>query len=238
MGRIFPPLSKRIFPSYWQPPIVETQYITDSVNLVSKSRWMHIETQEITDSIRKDLVKPNFVVETQTITDSGSYSHEKNLSCIADTWIQSPDENLPDGSDVKVFYGNWYARLYTCLFKFENPPQATIEWAKLYIFKNGRGGGAFNVDIQRCTSSWNEYTVTWATRPSITYYTSFTTVNNEGVWEVIDVTSLVQGWANNSYPNYGIHFYSSNIPAGYYAQWCSREGIYSPYIRIKYSKSI
>jgi len=50
MGRIFPPLEHRIFPSYWQPPIVETQHITDS--------------------IRKDLVKPNFVVETQTITDT------------------------------------------------------------------------------------------------------------------------------------------------------------------------
>ena len=68
MGRIFPPLSHRIFPTFWQTPITEIQYITDSVRKDLQKAPI-IETQSMIDTVTKHLQKAP-ITETQTITDS------------------------------------------------------------------------------------------------------------------------------------------------------------------------
>ncbi len=61
------------------------------------------------------------------------------------------------------------------------------------------------LDIHRVTSSWQEMVVTWNNFGGAfdaTIWTSFT-ANTFG-WKAIDITSIVQAWADGTYPNYGM----------------------------------
>lgn len=254
MGRIFPPLSHRIFPSYWKPPIVETQYITDSVSVKKDLIRSATETQAITDSVRKDLVKPNFVVETQaimdevkryllkppivetqTITDGGKYAMSGKLRCIQDTWVNSADPSKNHGSETTMEYdnrtdvGEGYCDVYLQFSAL--PSGATVTKAILWFYVD-YGSSAYA--IRAITSSWNESTVAWYGRPS--YGSTILYSGNLGVgWNSIDIIAHI--WDFN---NYGLVFRSADISSSYGPVYIrSREYTGSePYIEIAYEKTI
>ncbi len=101
------------------------------------------------------------------------------------------------------------------------PPGATLQSATLSVFVNSPSGATVNV--HRITQPWDEMVVTWNSfggsfDPAIVG--SF--MPNAADWRSVDVTSLVQGWLNGSYPDYGFlleqgqteytNYYSSDFP--------------------------
>ena len=245
LGRIFPPIEHRIFPSYWQPPIVETQYITDSIRKDLVKPNFIVERQMITDSIRKDLVKPNFVVESQAITDSGSYilvGSPITLLPIADTYL-AEGENVNKNSEnvlkVKVsdVTGNKDNR-FRPILKFDLSPYMgyTVFSAQLKIYNYQTWSEASPTTIQwacyRLTSDWSETDATWYHRTATAYWNNYggdyTTIDGnvqygpaQGSWITFDVKNIVQGWLNNSYPNYGFIYKSYNETESAFNEWWS-----------------
>ena len=83
------------------------------------------------------------------------------------------------------------------------PSNATLESATLHIYTASQYEK--EVNVHRITADWGETTVTWANfggayAPGV--FTTFTTaiVN----WNEVDVTTLVQGWLDGTYENYGL----------------------------------
>lgn len=85
------------------------------------------------------------------------------------------------------------------------PPGAIINSATLELYATA-GGTNRIYDLHRLLGSWTESTVTWNNAPSITGTpdSSISTGTTINAWKVWDVTSIVQGWHNGTYSNYGV----------------------------------
>ncbi|MEW6050724.1 MAG: SdrD B-like domain-containing protein [Candidatus Zixiibacteriota bacterium] len=60
------------------------------------------------------------------------------------------------------------------------------------------------VRVHRATSPWDEATVTWNNFAGAYATDVFGTFTPDAIgWRSVDVTALVQGWLNGTYPNYG-----------------------------------
>ncbi|MDD1620868.1 MAG: DNRLRE domain-containing protein [Methylococcaceae bacterium] len=87
------------------------------------------------------------------------------------------------------------------------PSGLTVNSATLSLFHWGNENAGITYSIFRVTSPWDEDMVTFNTAPSIdpTEVASLTiNDNNTGVYRDWDITSLVAGWMNASYANYGL----------------------------------
>ncbi len=121
-------------------------------------------------------------------------------------WAASPD-----------YTGDW-ENLYTgivgdgrkrTLIRFDLgflPPGTVVDNATLGIYRNDDGGNR-TVNVHRITTAWAESgagSVTWNNfggyDPAVRR--SFAAAGTG--WKSANVTALVQGWANGSYPNYGL----------------------------------
>lgn len=98
---------------------------------------------------------------------------------------------------------------------------ATFE---LYICNNviNTGGATGNKTLgaNRITSAWDEWAVTWNTRPSedtsvVDYSNNFYGYNT---WASFDVTNFVEGWVANPSSNYGV--YVKDPWSTYYSYTC------------------
>ncbi len=245
MGRIFPPLEKRIFPSYWQPPIEEKQEIRDSMNFHLRRTIQ--ETQTITDDVYRYLRKAP-IIETQSITDGGSYILSKpiiTLLPIADTYLaegEDVNKNSENVLKVKVNDVTGTDCRFRPILKFDLSPYMgyTVFSAQLKIYNCYTCSGsptAIQWACYRLTNDWSETGATWYHRTATAYWSSYggdytTTDGNvqygpaQGSWITFDVKNIVQGWLNNSYPNYGFIYKSYNeVESTMYEWWSySREG--------------
>ena len=116
--------------------------------------------------------------------------------------------------------------------KFSLPPGATLTNAYLHI-----NVSQFNdelVNIYGVSSSWDENTVTWNTKPTIfePVEASFT-VDALG-WKIVDITGLVGKWLDGTYLNYGL-LLDQDGPNETYAVYSSKEGIAAPFLQIIFS---
>lgn len=91
------------------------------------------------------------------------------------------------------------------------PSGATVQSASLRLVKSGGSGVPFTMRLMRNTSSWVEGTDCGSgggTLPSFnsTPVTTFSANPADAIGTVytIDITALVQGWVNGTFPNYGL----------------------------------
>ena len=88
------------------------------------------------------------------------------------------------------------------------PTGSTVSSATMRLFQefNGQAAGT-TIDVFRNTSSWNENTVTFNTRPTVAAG-AVSSLNigdlTDHVFRTWDVTSVVQSWVNGSNPNFGL----------------------------------
>jgi len=115
------------------------------------------------------------------------------------------------------YTGDWenlYTGIYSggrkrTLIRFDlgfMPPGAVVDSAALGIYRNDEGG-ARTVNVYRITAAWAETgagSVTWNNFGGYdpTVRGSFAAAGSG--WKTANVTALVQGWVNGSYPNYGV----------------------------------
>ncbi|WP_255988237.1 DNRLRE domain-containing protein [Chitinolyticbacter albus] len=79
--------------------------------------------------------------------------------------------------------------------------------AQLNLYHQFNWGNGAQFGIYRNTSAWEGVTSDWASRPSFDATPAAILAindNDEAVARSVDISTLVQGWANGSFANYGI----------------------------------
>lgn len=122
-----------------------------------------------------------------------------NTGNTVDMWVGYDDYLEPDGKIVRS------------LVRFDLssiPSGASITSAtlRLYLVNSwDYPGKTRTITTYRIASSWSESSVTWNNKPSYAEsYGSAGVTHGADVWYSFDVTNLVRGWVNGTWPNYGI----------------------------------
>ncbi len=162
------------------------------------------------------------------------------------------DAQISNGSTSGYNYGtysgvilNWVGDLRSIgLIEFDLsliPGNATINSAELSLFHKYNGGQqGFAYDLFRVTSAWDESFVTFNTQPTFdsAAAVSLTIPDNAvGLYRNWDITSLVSGWIDGTYDNYGMWIEEIPIQGNAYAYFSSSDDIDGrrPIFRADYS---
>jgi len=153
------------------------------------------------------------------------------------------DNNYGTYTDLIV---NWSGNLRSIgLIEFDLsviPSNATINSATLSLFqRNNNNQNLYTYDLFRVTSSWDESTVTFNSRPSLDPTAVASLLIPDGNRNLYrnseDITSLVSGWIDGTYDNYGMWIEEIPIQGDAYAYFSSSDGIEGqrPIFRANYS---
>jgi hypothetical protein len=115
------------------------------------------------------------------------------------------------------------------LSKVSIPVGAIIDSAKFYI--NVTSAQSEKVNLHRITSDWQESNATWNNfggNYNSNIEGNFTPTNSD--WYSVDITSLVNSWADSTYPNYGL-LVRETSPAQIQIYTSKESGI-SPYFKV------
>ncbi len=234
-------------------------YEQDDPRQMMKSNYaIHREEGSITLAVRTSLVwltDPNRIYPV--VIDPILYMGFWSDTYIVQGW---PDDN--HGGDTGMLIGydppsawGWLAERALVIWDVVNvlPEDATINSAhtELYLLDYG-GLGTCEIGTHRVTSFWFWDEVTWNQRysganwgtPGGDYDTTpvattsvGTNVNN---WiNMGDITSLLTGWHNGTYPNYGVLYKTTTESGSYnerlFAQYSYSSGTYAPRLYVNYS---
>ncbi|MFM9952138.1 MAG: DNRLRE domain-containing protein, partial [Saprospiraceae bacterium] len=182
-------------------------------------------------------------VQTTTTTAGGAYSFAVNppVSCTSGTLLASEDSFTAQesgGDDnfgtcnelgMSSYSGNFDAYTYA-RFNLSGINSACPIVSAQFIVTHtssstcwGEGGSStpFTFEARRPTGSWTEGGLTWNNQPGNTgSYGTQTGGRNDasGINYTFDVTSLVQGWLNNTITNNGIVLVpTGSAPDGYFS---------------------
>jgi hypothetical protein len=134
-----------------------------------------------------------------------------------DTYIDGGSPTSINGADNKFEVRPDHAADRRGLLRFDLssiPAGTTVTSATLYLYEGGIKTGQTTY-IYRVISDWNESTANWNTwsvpggdfDSSTAYFAYLPEQNN--CMLTIDITNLVQAWANGTYNNYGLLLYST-----------------------------
>jgi N-acetylneuraminic acid mutarotase len=120
--------------------------------------------------------------------------------------------NLGGYSDMEAGYDHCYGlQIARSLIKFDLssiPAGTPITRARLYLYlfdSCDLANRTHTITAYRSGANWAEMTVTWNNKPGYAEARGSTTVSSRTPgWYVINVTDLVRGWVNNSFPNHGL----------------------------------
>lgn len=159
-----------------------------------------------------------------------------------------PSYNFGSASDMWVGYDHCSSgKISRSLLRFDLsaiPAGTSISSARLYlnlINSCDIGERTHVATVYRVTSSWSASTVTWNNRPGYAEaYGSRSIPSRTWGWYYFDVTNLVRGWVNGSFPNYGLMVRgpesSDNTSARLgFATVESSGTTYDPYLSITYT---
>ena len=138
--------------------------------------------------------------------------------------ISCQDEQTPVNPDFNSAQGD--------LPKLTIPVGATIESAMFFI--NVTAADGEEVTLHRVTDYWEETAVTWNNfGSSFDAFVDGSYTPNDMGWHSVDVTGLVSGWLDETFPNYGILLKETAPDTT--QTYSSKEGSDSPYLMIWWS---
>jgi hypothetical protein len=124
---------------------------------------------------------------------------------VADTHVNSALPTVNSGAISNLNVGGGY----TSLLQFDlgvlptGTTAAQVSRAVLRLYCN-RADTAGLVNVQTVGAAWGEYSVTYATLPSLGSASQVFSVNQAGAYVTVDVTALVQGWISAPATNFGL----------------------------------
>ncbi len=135
----------------------------------------------------------------------------------ADTWVMNTGFTSGQSASPQLRAGTYDAGAHVARSFLKFPGESTWNgtqikgaWLKMWNFDSG-SCALGQVAAQRITEAWNSTNVTWANQPAATVTSqgihsyphgySSACPAAEAPWTV---TSIVQGWANGTLPNYGL----------------------------------
>jgi len=145
-----------------------------------------------------------------------------------------PDNNF--GEDSFSIVGNANSTMILFYLQFDLsaiPEEAVITEANLSLYQNNFWGSQdFAIGLYRVYESWEESTITWDNRPTVSPQINSTQTVSPGYtgWVIWDgLTELVEGWMGEDFYNYGILLQDTDeITADSTAYFCTSENINSP----------
>lgn len=241
---------------YLMAPYVYEQ--DDPRQMVRGTYAIHRETGRITLTVRTPLVwltDPNRTYPV--VIDPGVYIGFWSDTCIIEG---KPNDNFGDYINMLIGYDpdpSWLAERALVVWDVGALPEdATINSAhtELYLLEYG-GLSTCDISTHRVTSDWLWNQVTWNERyigaswstpggdydPTPDATTSVGT-NVDNWISMEDITSLVTGWHNGTYTNYGV-LYKKDTESGsynerYFAQYSYGGDSYAPRLYVNYTVPI
>ena len=151
------------------------------------------------------------------------------------------------GEDNFSIVGNASSTMILFYLQFDLssiPEEAVITEANLSLYQNNYWGSQdFAIGLYRVYEPWEESTITWDNRPTVSPQISPTQTVSPGytgwvTWE--GLAELVEGWMREDFYNYGILLQDTDeITADSTAYFCTSENINipscSPKLEIKYN---
>jgi len=155
-----------------------------------------------------------------------------------------PDNNF--GEDNFSIVGNANSTMILFCLQFDLssiPEEAVITEANLSLYQNNFWGSQdFAIGLYRVYEPWEESTITWDNRPTVSPQINLPQTVSSGytgwvTWE--GLAELVEGWIREDFYNYGILLQDTDeITADSTAYFCTSENINipscSPKLEIKY----
>jgi hypothetical protein len=124
---------------------------------------------------------------------------------VADAHVNSARPGVNSGTISNLNVGGGYTALLQ--FDLSTLPAGTtaaqVSRATLRLYCN-RMDTAGAVSVQPVSAAWGEYSVTFATLPSLGGAVQAVSVGQAGAYVVVDVTALVQGWVSAPATNNGL----------------------------------
>jgi len=153
----------------------------------------------------------------------------------AHVWLYEPNSNVGYSTNLTVGYISGWANT---LMKFDLSAYAgaTINSAviRIYVWDLWGTVPTDQIYIGWNLADWDESTVTWNNNPNFNQFALLTAPSAIGWWE-IDVTDLVQLFANGTYPNYGFQIYKATpVEDSIYMKSKENAGD-NPYLHIDYT---
>ncbi|HEX3374624.1 MAG TPA: DNRLRE domain-containing protein [Edaphobacter sp.] len=132
-----------------------------------------------------------------------AYAVEATL--VADAHVNSARPGVNSGAISNLNVGGGYTALLQ--FDLSTLPTGTtaaqVSRAALRLYCN-RMDTAGLVSVQPVNGAWGEYSVTFATLPSLGSAAQVVSVSQAGAYVAVDVTALVQGWITAPATNNGV----------------------------------
>jgi hypothetical protein len=124
---------------------------------------------------------------------------------VADAHVNNARPSVNSGTISNLNVGGGYTTLLQ--FDLSTLPAGTtssqVSRATLRLYCNRMDTPGL-VNLQPVSSSWGEYSVTYATLPSLGSVSQTMQVDQAGAYLAVDITALVQGWLNTPASNNGI----------------------------------
>lgn len=135
------------------------------------------------------------------------------IPAIADTYIASERPNESFGGDALFLGFNQFGDRYGAqriLLRFNVdsiPDNARIRSAQIRLrlsFSSPDTDAPMRTVIRRLASDWSEFDVTWNSEPSWASVRDSSFIDSTPSYYEWEVPDLVQGWVDNSFPNFGV----------------------------------
>src|ERR1700761_8482040 len=124
---------------------------------------------------------------------------------VADAHVNSAWPGVNSGAISNLNVGGGYTALLQ--FDLSTLPAGTtaaqVSRATLRLYCNRADTGGL-VSVQPVSGAWGEYSVTFATLPSLGSAVQVVSVSQAGAYVAVDVTAMVQGWITAPATNHGV----------------------------------
>ena len=153
------------------------------------------------------LVRRRFLlgVGLAALSAAGLPAFAVEATLVADAHVNNARPAVNSGAISNLNVGGGY----TALLQFDLSPlpagttAAQVSRATLRLYCN-RVDTAGLVSVQPVSGAWGEYSVTFATLPSLGSAAQIVSVSQAGAYVAVDVTALVQGWITAPATNHGL----------------------------------
>lgn len=178
-----------------------------------------------------------------TLNYNSNITMSSNIPSSIDAWVDQANPTYNGGIDqvMHIQRRNNQARRSLVQFDFSAIPSgSTVNSATLYLYTTSVPSASQQLDVHRNQSSWTETGVNWNNKPTIGTIDSSTAGGTSTGWKSWNVLSLVQGWINGTYANYGVQIKCNNEGGNttYNYQFATRENSDStirPYLNVNYT---
>ncbi len=146
----------------------------------------------------------------------------------ADAYVDTaqPTVNFGKSANLYTRYNSQANRNAAVYFNFDLsniPRDSTISEATIRIYlKNLLGRSSVVLGVYRATSAWDEGSISWQTKPVGPGPLTSNTINAAPGYKSFEVTNLVIGWLNGTYPDHGL-FLADGSQKDYVATFYSNE---------------